>query len=133
MQVDVLYRIQKKCMRMLTNSHRKAHAVPLFKQMSLLNVYDINKLQIACFIYKSINSLLPHCFLNFFESNDTDHDYNLRKDHNIKLHESTTNVRFLSIKNGPTIWNDINTSIRDARNVDIFNAKLKQHYLESYI
>ena len=72
-------------------SHRKAHAVPLFKQMSLLYVYDINKLQIAFFLYKS---MLPHCFANFFESNDTVHDYNLRNNSNIKLHQSTTNLRY---------------------------------------
>ena len=59
------YRIQKKCLLMLTNSHRKAHAAPLFKQMSLLNVYDIIKLQIACFVYKSLNYLLPHCLQLF--------------------------------------------------------------------
>ena len=82
---------------MLTNSHCKTHAAPLFKQMNLLNVYDINTLQIACFVYKSKNSLLPHCFANFFESNDTVHDYNQRNNRNIKLHQSTTSVRFLVI------------------------------------
>ena len=133
-QIDELYRIQKKCMQMLTNSNRKAHAAPLFKQLRLLNVYDINKLQIACFVYKSMNYLLPHCLTNFFESNNTVHDYNLRNNRNIKLHQSTINVRFFSIKcNGPRIWNDIDISIRDARHVDIFKVKLKPHYLESYI
>ena len=62
--------------------------------MSLLNVYDISKLLIACFVYKSMNSLLLHCFANFFETNDTVHDYNLRNNRNIKLHQSTTNVSF---------------------------------------
>ena len=119
---------------MLTNSHRKAHAAPLFKQMSLLNVYDIRKLQIACFVYKSMISLLPHCFANFFYSNDTVHDYNLRNNRNIKLHQPTTNVRFFSIKcNGSRNRNDIDISIRDTRHVDIYMAKLKQHYLESCI
>ena len=51
-QIDVLYRILKKCLRMLTNSNRKAHAAPLFKQMNILDVYDINKLKISCFVYK---------------------------------------------------------------------------------
>ena len=80
---------------MLTNSDGKAHVAPLFKQMHLLNVHDINKLQTEYFVYKSINSLLPHYFSNLFESNDTVHDYNLRNNRNIKLHQSTTNVRFL--------------------------------------
>ena len=39
-----------------------------------------------------------------------------------------------SIKsNGPRIWNDNNISVRDARHVNIFKAKLKHHNLESYI
>ena len=70
-----------------------------------------------------MNSLLPQCFANFLESNNTVHDYNLRNNRNIKLHKSTTNVRFFSIKCG--IWNDIDISIRDARHVDICKAKLK--------
>ena len=102
--------------------------------MNLLNVYDINKLQIACFVYKSLNSLLSHCFANVIEFNDTVHDYNLRTNRNIKLHQSTINVRYFSIKcNGPRIWNDNDISMRDARHVGIFKAKLKHHYLESYI
>ena len=70
-------------------------------------------------------------------------DYNLRNNRNIinihqynrniiNIHQSTTNVRYFSIKcNGPRIWNDIDIAIRDARRVDIFKAKLKQHYLEN--
>ena len=93
---------------MLTNSHRKAHVAPLFKQMNVLNVYDINKLQIVCFVYKSMNSLLQHCFANFFDSNAPLHDYNLRNNRSRKLHQSTTNVRFFSFKcNEPRIWKDI--------------------------
>ena len=78
-----------------------------------------------------MNSLLPHCFANCFESNDTVYDYNLRNNRNIKLNHSTTNVRLFSIK--CRIWNDIDIPMRDARHVDIYKAKLKQHYLESYI
>ena len=59
-------------------------------------------------------------------------DYNLRNNRYIKLHQSTTNVRYFSIKcNGPRIWNDIDIAIREARRVDIFKAKLKQHYVEN--
>ena len=66
--------------------------------------------------------------------NDTVHDYNLRNNLNIKLHQSTTTVSFYSIKcNVPRIWNNIDTSIRDAKHVDIFKAILEEHYLESSI
>ena len=47
-------------------------------------------------------------------------NYNLRNNRNIKLHQSTTNVRCFNFKcNEPRIWNDIDMSIRDARHVDL--------------
>ena len=82
-----------------------------------------------------MNSLLPRCFANLFECNDIVHDANLRYNRNIKLNQSTTNVSLFLVLNvtdleaGMTLF----ISKRDARHVDIFKAKLKQHYLESYI
>ena len=43
------------------------------------------------------NYILLHCFANFLESNDIVHDYNLRNNRNTKLHQLTTNVRFLVV------------------------------------
>ena len=31
-----------------------AHTIPLFKQLNILTVYDINKLQTLCFVYKQV-------------------------------------------------------------------------------
>ena len=50
--LDKLYRIQKKSVCILTSSDRKAHAAPLFRQIGILKVYDVNKLQIACLCTK---------------------------------------------------------------------------------
>ena len=64
--LDKLYRIQRKSVRILTNSDRKAHAAPLFQQVGILKVYDINKLQISCFVYKAMHYLLSPCFKDYF-------------------------------------------------------------------
>ena len=42
-----------------------------------------------------MNSHLPHYFANFLEFNDTVQYHNIRTKRNIKLHQSTTNVRVL--------------------------------------
>ena len=110
--LDKLYRIQKKSVRILTSSDRKAHAASLFRQIGILKVYDVNKLQIACFVYKAMHCLLPHCFNDYFVLNSSIYCYNLRNNDNVKQYNSKTNVRFYFIKcYGPKIWNDIDSSI----------------------
>ena len=72
-------------------------------------VYDINKLQIACVVYKAMHSLLPPCFNDYFVLNSSIYNYN----DNVKRYNLRTNVRFYCIKcYGPKIWNDIDSSIR---------------------
>ena len=63
---DKLYGIQKKCVRILTNSERNAHSAPLLRPVDILKIYYINKLQIAFFVYKAMHSLLPPCFKDYF-------------------------------------------------------------------
>ena len=48
---------------------------PLFKQLALITVYDIFRYQLAMFMYKCVNSLLPHNKSFNFVVNDTLHDY----------------------------------------------------------
>ena len=78
---------------------KNADAAPLFRQIGILNVYDVNKLQIACFVYKVMHCLLPPCFNDYFVLNSSTYCYNLRNNDNVKRYNSLTNVRFYFIKN----------------------------------
>ena len=42
-----------------------AHTNPLFKHLNILIVYDNNKLQTLCLVYKAVNNLLPKHFNKF--------------------------------------------------------------------
>ena len=53
-------KIQKRFCRIITFSTFHAHSQPLFKQLALMTVYDIFKYQYDMFMYKCVNSLLPH-------------------------------------------------------------------------
>ena len=60
-----LFRLQKKIIRIITNSDYFAHTQPLFKETNLLKIYDINKMQIGIYMYKNYNrdqitALQPH-------------------------------------------------------------------------
>ena len=59
-----LFRLQKKIIRIISNHDYYDHTQPLFKSMNILKLFDINKLQIGIYMYKSVNrsnvtALLP--------------------------------------------------------------------------
>ena len=76
--LERLFRKQKKALRAITFTKRNAHITPLFKHLNILTVYDINKLQTLCFVYKAVNNLLPRHFNTFFNPNINIHQHNTR-------------------------------------------------------
>ena len=57
---------QKKIVRLCTNSHYIAHSPPLFKKLNTFTVFDIHKYQIAHFMFKFKNNLLPSILIAIF-------------------------------------------------------------------
>ena len=49
-----LHILQKKLARLITNQNYKAHANPLFKKLKILTIFDIHKLEIAKYMFKTI-------------------------------------------------------------------------------
>ena len=45
---------QKKAARPITNQNYKAHANPLFKKFKISTIFDIHKLEIAKYMFKTI-------------------------------------------------------------------------------
>ena len=73
-KLDKILKIQKKYCRLITFSHFRAHSKPLFKQLSILNVYQIYKFQLGLFMFKQTNNLLPpSCSFSFISISTSDH------------------------------------------------------------
>ena len=51
-----LFCVQKKVLRILAGKQWNEHSAPLFKEMNILTLRDINTLQVACFLYKAVNN-----------------------------------------------------------------------------
>ena len=49
-----LHILQKKAARLITNQNYTAHANPLFKKLKLLTINDIHKLEVAKYMFKTI-------------------------------------------------------------------------------
>ena len=107
-----------------------APSTPLFRELKVLKLIDINKLNTAIFVYKSLNNVIRSP-INFQYRNGN--AYNLRNQQNldIPLHHSRQTELFIEVR-GARLWNDIPIEIKLKPNVDSFKFNLKKYYLNSY-
>ena len=79
-KVGRLEKLQKRAVRIITNSSYNAHTDPLFKKLNLLKVRDLFQLNVLKLYYKFRKKNLPFYTMNMFTYANTapQHDYNLR-------------------------------------------------------
>lgn len=127
-----LYICQKKAIRTVTFSNRLTHTKPIFKKLSILTVFDINKQQTAIFMYKCINNLLPTKFFNLFDRNSNIHDHSTRQCDDIHILRHSLNIRRYSVKIfGPKLWNSIPPTIRLSPTLNSFKVSYKKLLLHN--
>jgi len=132
-KLDELFRIQKKAIRIITKKNWNEHTSSLFKSTNILKLCDLNKFQVACFVYKCIHNNLPSLFCSYFVLNSEVHGYNTRMSSSLHRIQSRINVRHFTIKiHGAKIWNSIPSEIRQSLSERIFKKKLKLKLLEEY-
>ena len=109
---DRISKLQKRALRIMTNSRYNAHTEPLFKQLHLLKVKDIFDVQCPKFWYKFVNNELPNYFRNMFTYNHDLHDFETRNRDRLHLYQTRTsgarNVLRNHLRNYwidfPSIW-----------------------------
>ncbi len=127
-----LHLCQKRLMRIMTNSSRLTHSAPLFKQLSILTVYDINNLQVGCFMYCAVNRLLPECFSSMFVPNSALHSYNTRRHNDIHQTQFRLNSTRFSIRvYGALLWNSLDVEIKSLPTLNSFKNRYKQNLIAS--
>lgn len=129
-RLNCLMVLQKRIVRIITHSNYLAHTNPLFMNLHLLNIFEINFFQIACFVYLFYNNDLPDVFHNFFVANNSIHNYNTRNSSNLHRFKCrTTLLSFSTRQRAPIIWNSLNSFIKSSSNYHLFKRKLKQNIL----
>ena len=76
--LDKLRILQKKAIRIITNSHYIAHTDPLFSKLKLLKLDDLYKHQLGIFMYKAANNKLPDSMSSMLTRIQNIHKHNLR-------------------------------------------------------
>ena len=128
-----LFILQKKVIRIICNVTFNAHTLPIFIHLNLLNWHDINKLNIAIFMFLCFKGLLPPYISSKFDLNCHIHNYNTRNAKNFHLPKIRTNVSRNSIfYKGPVVWNSIHNSIKDKPTLNSFKSSYKSYLISLY-
>ena len=107
-RLDKIFKIQKRYVRMMTFSDFRAHSGPLFKQLSIMSVYDLYKYQLAIFMFKNANGMIPATHRFKFELNSDLHDYNTRNKSNYHMFHCRTKCRQnIALELGLRLWNSL--------------------------
>ena len=119
--------MQKKFCRLVTFSHFSAHSAPLFSQLNLLNIYSIYKYNLATYMFRIQNNLLPALGHHQFVVNSASHEYGTRKKDDLKLPYCRTNLRQNTICfQGPKLWNNPPSDIKKTKSLNIFKRGIRQ-------
>ena len=133
LHLENLFKLQKKAVRVITWSKWNSHSSPIFKQLNIFNSFDINLVQMTCFVYRSPNGQLPPMFKDYFVQNCTVHNHITRHCLNLQLPFHRKNIRANSIRvSGVKFWNSISLELRQKPSVFSFKRNIKKYLISLY-
>lgn len=130
--LSTLFLCQKRAVRIVTNSPRLEHTKPLFKTLRILPLSAINDLQVGCFMYGVVHSLLPSYFRTMFVVNANVHSHYTRKNQRLHQEYCRLDVTKFSVRiYGTVLWNSLGIELQDLPTLMSFKKKLVQTLLEN--
>ena len=81
-----IFSLQKRAVRAITKSNYLVHSAPLFSDLKILDIFKINALQTAKFMFSYYHQNLPGVFSYLFITSDQVHGYNTRNAHRFRSH-----------------------------------------------
>lgn len=128
-----LHVLQKRALRAISNKEYRCHSSPLFVKYNQLKIDDLCKLNVATFMYKYSNKILPSLFDDMFITNSSNHNYNTRFASNFQFPINKLEFGNKSISHqGAKVWNNIPSNIKDAKNIHIFKNNYKDNLISQY-
>ena len=89
--------LQKRAIRITSQAKCRDHTSILFRRNRQLNISDINKVQIVCFMLSFNSKRLRDNFNIFFQTNEQIHHQNTRDKSNIHLISHHIKIRSFSM------------------------------------
>ena len=121
-----IFILQKKCIRIIFKSSYDAHTEPLFKALRILKFANIYKFQVGKMMFLFRKGLLPSAFCNMFPLRNTFHSYNTRTCEHFHIASYRTNIRSFAIRfQGPKLFNSFDSSLKNANSISSFKTQLR--------
>ena len=131
-QIEHLFKIQKKAIRLINRKTFRAHTDPIFKRENVLKIHDLYKLHSALLIYDYKHNKLPISFTNFFmdrySSNTVTRQIN-------DISHSRPRTQFSARTPShciPTIWNALTPQMKQMINRNQLKRTITQSMISSY-
>ena len=121
-----LFRLQKKALRIITHSPPRAHTYSLFNKFKILNIFNIYKYQVSCFVFLHMQELLLSPLSSLFVLNSDCYQYLTRQKDSLHLH--THKYSFSLRVQGAQSWNNIPLSLRNSLTLSSYRHKLRDYF-----
>ena len=125
--LEPLFRLQKKSVRLVNNSHYLDHSAPIFNSLKILTLQQVFQNNCLIFIYKCIKENKFPNFSNRLVRNNNIHQYNTRNNEDFRLPGGRLEIfRNAYLVQGLHLWNTLDMSIRNCSNLDTFKQNIKK-------
>ena len=128
---NILLRSQKRAVRNISHEPFDAHTQLLFKNLKILKISEINKLEVAKFVRKELNKPAS----NFFAYRQNQHNMNLRNINNMNVNLPlcrTERAKRFVMYHGAKTWNELPLILKQKRNPATFKINAKKYFLNLY-
>ena len=120
-----LITLQKKALRIITNSHYNAESQPIFRALKLLTIPNVHKINCLIFIYKCLNFNFLNYKRRILQGNFS-HDYVTRFRHFLNPpFERLSLCKNSFLNKGIGLWNKIDSTTQDLKTLSSFKKAIK--------
>ena len=107
------------------------HSKPLFENLNILNIYQINIYQHLKFMHKFINNQIPSIFSDFIKRPNHKYPTNFSQSRFYLKRYSLNSTKYSISIRGPKLWNDvINKEEKDIQSYSLFQKKIKSKLIK---
>ena len=123
--LERLHKLQKRAVRVITNSSYLSHSNPLFVKLKILPIFQLYEYNLGIFMFLFNKEMLPEIFSSLFIKNIDIHEYNTRSKLHFRVQYGRTSFSHsLVTYQGPKLWNDLPSNIKKLFVVEFFQKKI---------
>lgn len=122
-RLDKIIKIQKRALRIISNSHYIAHTSEIAFSLNILKFDEVLKVQTGKFMYRVSQHQVSNSLLNFFPMRQN--RYNTRQDNTIQVqHRGLSQTDNSFLHRAPNLWLNLSTALK--------SSNTKKQFVKSY-